>query len=374
LKVCFFSPTAYAYFFPDEFTWAGGAEMQQILVARYMVSRGIDVSFIVGDYGQDKIEVIEGIRIIKSFKPFVGNRKLRFIPDMYRIFNAMKIADADIYNQRSTSFYTGQLSIFASILRKKFTFSIGSDYNCFKNCGGYLPKVMCTLYKYGIKKADAVIAQTISQQKLMMKNFSINPVLIRNGIYIPEDIKPIKYKDSKHNRLKFLWVGSIRKWKRPELYIDLARQVPDSEFVMIGGLGDDTQLYEKVKEETAQVHNINYIGFVPPDKIGEYYRTAYAYINTSSLEGFPNTYLQSWLYGVPTLTIQIDPDNIIKENGIGIVSGSFENLISDVKRLIQNPLGRDKMSDKAFTYVRENHRIESVAEKYINLFEKLLKK
>ena len=374
MKVCFFSPTAYSYFFPSEFTWAGGAEMQQILVARYMASKGIDVSFIVGDYGQKKIEIVDGIRLIKSFKPFVGNRKIRFLPDMYSIFNAMKIADADIYNQRSTSFYTGQLAIFASILRKKFTFSIGIDYNCLKNCGGYLPKIMCELYRLGIKKADAVIAQTIKQQELMIKNYNVNPVLIRNGIHIPDAIAPIKYKDTEHYRPKFLWVGSIRKRKRPELYIELAKQVQDAEFIMIGGEGDNPSFFEKIKEEASKVRNINYIGFVPPDKIGEYYRTAFAYINTSYLEGFPNTYLQSWVYGVPTLTIEIDPDNIISKNNIGIVSGSFENLISEVKRLIENPAERDSMSERAFNYVRENHSIENIAEKYINLFEELIEK
>jgi len=374
LKVCFFSPIAGSYFFPDNYQRTGGAELQQVLIAKYMVNKGIDVSFIIGDYGQNEIEVIDGIKVIRSFKPFSGNRKLRFFPDMYSIFKAMKIANADIYNQRAVAFYTGQLSIFASILGKKFTFSIGIDYNCFKDCGGYLPKIMCKLYGFGIKRANAVIAQTTKQQEMLKRNFNINSILIRNGIQIPEHIKPIKYNNSTQTKFRFIWVGSIRKRKKPELYIELARRVPNAEFIMIGGIGDDTHFLEKIKEEAEQVPNLDYIGFIHPDKIYEYYRTAYAYINTSSLEGFPNTYLQSWIHGVPTLTIEIDPDNIISENRIGMVSGSFENLVSDVKKLIMNPAERDYMSEKAFIYVRENHRIEDISEKYIKLFEELLKK
>ena len=128
MKVCFFSPTAYSYFNPDGDKWAGGAETQQVLIAKHLAGRGVDVSFIVGDYGQADVERHEGITVIKSFVPFKGNRKLRFLPDMSAIRRAMKTADADVYNQRSTSFYTGQLAWFASGMGKAFTFSLGSMF------------------------------------------------------------------------------------------------------------------------------------------------------------------------------------------------------------------------------------------------------
>ena len=38
---------------------------------------------------------------------------------------AQRIADADVYNQRSTSFYTGQIAWFAARLGRLFTFSLG---------------------------------------------------------------------------------------------------------------------------------------------------------------------------------------------------------------------------------------------------------
>jgi len=343
-----------------------------------MRDKGIDVSFIVGDYGQDDVEIIDGITIIKSFKPFVGNRKLRFIPDMFKVYKAMKIADADVYNQRSTSFYTGQLAIFASLLGKKFTFSVGIDYNCERDCGGRLAKPMCRLYRYGIEKADAVIAQTEKQREMLRENFGIDSVLIRNGVYIPRGVEPERYSlemkggDGNKDTLNFLWVGSIRRRKRPELFVELAREVKDARFTMIGGEGDDREFYIEVVEKARKTPNLSFIGFVPPDKIHEYYRNSYAYINTSYLEGFPNTYLHSWVYGVPTITIEIDPDGIIEGNGIGIVCGSFENLVKEVRNICSNVKIRDEMSDRAFRYVRENHRIEDRAQDYMDLFEKIL--
>lgn len=376
MKVCFFSPTAYSYFDPAGKAWAGGAEIQQVLVARHMLKRGIDVSFIVGDFGQPDAEIIDGITLIKSFEPGKGNRKLRFIPDMVKIRRAMQIADADVYNQRSTSFFTGQLAHFASRLGKAFTFSIGSIYNCYPDGDGYLSMPVSLLYRYGIRKCSAVIAQTDEQRHLFKTNFGREAVVIRSGIPIP-DIERLEPKPGADispgaEGFEFLWVGSMRRLKRPELYLELARRVPGARFTIIGGELDDKIFYKQIIEEMKAIKNIFYLGFVPPTEIDRYYRRAYALINTSSIEGFPNTYLHAWVHGIPTLTIEIDPDGVIAEYGCGEVAGDLNGLVDTVKRLSRDSSLRASMSVKARNYVEENHDIEKRGDDYIRLFEKLV--
>lgn len=382
MKVCFFSPTAYSYFNPRGATWAGGAEMQQLLLARHMLSRGIDVSFIVGDYGQAEIESFERITVIRSFAPFSGNRKLRFIPDMLKIRRAMRIADADVYNQRSTSFFTGQLAFFASRLGRAFTFSAGMDYNAYPDCQGMLPGPMAALYRYGIGKADAVIAQTEKQRRLMTANFHREVVLIRNGIAIreapPAGAPPAGTEAGRPPAAhaapapEFLWVGSFRLAKRPELFLELARRLPEARFTLIGGRGDNDPEYRDLPERMSAIPNLRFEGFVPPTEIESYYARAFALVNTSRLEGFPNTYLHSWVHGVPVLTIEIDPDAIIETNGIGAATGSVDGLVEAARALIENPASRVEMSARAATYVRKNHDIRNRGDDYIRLFEGIL--
>lgn len=371
MKVCFFSPAAYSYFNPAGGKWAGGAETQQVLIARHMTDKGIDVSFIVGDYGQADVEIYGGITVIKSFAPFKGNRKLRFLPDMSRIRRAMEIADADVYNQRSTSFYTGQLAWFASRMGKVFSFSIGSDYNCYRNCMGRLSWPMTALYGYGIRKSDIIIAQTEKQRALLEQNFGRESVVIRNGIPTDTASEMSGHRRSPGKRPEFLWVSSFRKIKRPELILEVARRVPEADFTIIGGLTAEGPYAASIAREASGIPNVNFTGFVHPNDIDEYYGRAYVYINTSTLEGFPNTYLHSWRKGLPVFTMEIDPDSIIENNGLGFMAGDFESLVTEVKAIIADTARRDAMSSRALEYVRKNHDIREKGDQYIELFERV---
>jgi len=53
--VCFFSPAAHSHFRTDRAAWAAGATTQQRLLACHILTKAIEVSFIVGDYGQGDI-------------------------------------------------------------------------------------------------------------------------------------------------------------------------------------------------------------------------------------------------------------------------------------------------------------------------------
>ena len=85
-----------------------------------------------------------------------------------------------------------------------------------------------------------------------------------------------------------LWVSNLRALKRPELALELARQLPHVKFTLAGGPmpGGETY-YEDVRAAAARLPNVTMLGAVRYADSGALFDRAKIFLNTSSIEGFP---------------------------------------------------------------------------------------
>lgn len=221
------------------------------------------------------------------------------------------------------------------------------------------------LYNFGIKRADCIIAQSEYQQELLKKNYNQDSIVIKS----PYPIEKIERNKSIPPIV--LWAGSIKpKWKQPELFLKLAKAIPDARFQMVGGSSTNKQFYEQIKEEAEKIHNLEFVGFVPSYlDVNKYFNNASIFINTSSVEGFSNTFLQAWGAYTPVVSLNVDPDEIICRYKLGFHSGTFEQMVRDVKTLLKDEKLREKMGMNGRIYVEREHDIKEILEKYTEIFE-----
>jgi hypothetical protein len=66
--------------------------------------------------------------------------------------------------------------------------------------------------------------------------------------------------------------------------------------------------------------------------------------------------------------LKVDPDNIIKNEGLGTVSGTVDAAVADVKALLASNNRREEIALRARKYIHENHNETVVT----NTFSKLL--
>jgi glycosyltransferase involved in cell wall biosynthesis len=363
MRLTIVSPSAYPALVPGKIEFAGGAEFQLLMLARAMRDRGHEVSFVVGDYGQPALEEAQGFSMYRSFELFKGNRNLRFIPDMIKLRAALRESRPDVVNQRSTAFYTGQTCYFSHQVDAAFVFSLGIDYNCYPDLQGRARWPIPVLYGWGIRSAEMVLAQTKDQANLMRKNFGRDDVAVfPNLLEIPSIRSP------EENRGYVLWVGSLARRKRPEMFLDLARRCPGTEFRLVGGAGEDPGYDSEIRTAAESIPNLNYVGFVSPPQMDEQYRGAALYVNTSGLEGLPNAFLQSWAHGVPTVSAEVDPDGVIASKELGGVERAPDGLAALVSSLLADPEARLAAGRRGYEHVKSHHAIESVgdlAEEYL---------
>lgn len=345
----------------------GGEQVQQTLMARALVKRGHQVSMVVGDYGQADGASWFGVKTFRSYRSDAGIPVLRFIhPRWTGLWSALSRADADIYYASCAGMHVGLIALFCKLNKRKFVFKIASDTDCEPD------KLLITytrdkkLYEFGLRRCDAIIAQSEFQQKLLKENYGIQSSVA--GMIVERSDRFVDFMD---RQCDVLWVNNFRQLKRPDVFLKLAQEHPDLKFHMIGGpIPGHVEFYEDIKRQAEQIPNLKFHGRVAYHDMDQWYSGARVFVNTSDIEGFPNSYLQSWVRGTPVVAY-FDPDSIIARKQLGVSAASFEELSSAVRALATDDVNWAGASKRCIAYMDDVFGEDLVLAPYLSTFEKL---
>jgi glycosyltransferase involved in cell wall biosynthesis len=352
MKICFLSLDAYPVLAGKDLGYAGGAEVEQVNLARELTICGYDVAFVIYRCGLKPTENIDGIEMIETYARETAS-ETNVVLKSLSILSSLKKASADIYFHEAGAY--GVLPLFCRGLGRKFVHRIASDAVVLsKSLNGQRSLSDNITRAYELNEAHVVIAQSLFQKRILKQRFGVDSIVIKNGMILPEVVS------EKPMPPIVLWVGSISKVKAPELFVGLAKSLPKVKFEMIGGKGNPPHLFGKIASETHGVKNLRFHGFVPYHKINEYFERASIFVNTSSIEGFPNTFVQAWAHHAPVVSLSVDPDCIIQKEKLGFRSGGFEQMVSDVDLLLNDPKLRKTMADNGRKFVEREHDIRKV--------------
>jgi glycosyltransferase involved in cell wall biosynthesis len=336
----------------------GGMQVQQTLLGRQLVKRGFDVSMVVHDLGQPDGAAWDGITTWRTFAPSAGIPVFRYIhPRWTSIWSALKRADADIYYVSGVGMMLGLVAMFARRYGRKFVYRLASTSDCHPDTIHVRLWRDKKLYAHGLKRADLVLSQTSEQQKLMLRNYARTSLVVPSLIDPPGRSPPYGERE-----IDVLWVGALRRVKRPQLLLELARRLPHLKFAIAGGpYPEETALYEQVKRDAENLPYVRFFGQVPYHDIGELFERARLLVGTSEVEGVPNTYLQAWGHGAPVVAY-LDPEHLIAHNGLGRAVHSPDEMAEAVTQLLADPGEWAKVSARcrefAVTRADESTRVQ----------------
>jgi len=359
-SICFISRQAYPYLSNKNYNSAGGSELQETLLAKEFLKRDKDVSFIVGNYGQDDYVVIDRINIYKGFSSYGKGLLYKFLEPIY-FWRLLSRINANLYYRRTPHNLTFIVGLFCKLKRKKFIFAAGSDTHFQKeglNKMGFFSRFT---YDLSSKLAYKFTVQNSFQKQKAKETFGVEAVVIKNLMDIP---KEISYKGD--NPL-VLFVGSILEYKQPEIFIELARAIKDTKFYFIGPC-NDKKYYENLKEKSRGISNLKFCDFLPRERILELYKKDIILVNTSMFEGFPNTFLEAWAYGNPVVSLNVDPDEVICKYRLGFHSCNKTKIIENLNSLIGDKELRNEFGMNGRKYVEENHSASKIIREYEDYF------
>lgn len=232
-----------------------------------------------------------------------------------------------------------------------------------KGTVGMLTKNMINI----CKKSKSVISVAKWLKEALKKEYGVESIYIPNGINLREFNK----RDGNQFRKKFgidddfyLFVGRATKYKRPELFADLAKELPYRKFVMAGrGLTED-----KFKEYYGKElpDNLNFIGEPNRQDIVNAFDACKAFILTSSNETFGIVLLEAMASEKPTIAANhFGPSEIIKDRKTGFLfkADNLESLVSKANEAWNSPeiglAGREEVK-KNYDWKTIVPRIEEV--------------
>lgn len=343
--------------------YIGGEAIQHVLLARAWRDLGHEVSIIVHDEGQGPRRVHDGITAIAAHTRHGGIPGLRFFhPRASKLLSALLEADADVYYQSPAGAYTGMTGWFCRTTGRRFIFRVASDSDCEHEHGRIRFWRDRKLYAYGLRRADLVAAQTEHQRRMLIENHGIDSHVINMMVESPRG------DGGAAKDIDVLWVSNLRPLKRPELALELARQLPQVQFALVGGpMPGGQTYYDDVMAAAARLPNVRMMGAVRYRDSAALFERAKIFLNTSSIEGFPNTFLQAWIRGVPVVTF-FDPDGLVHRLPAGRVTKSLDEMREAIRHLLAVEEDRIQLGRRAREFAMREFT-DGVAARYLELLD-----
>lgn len=367
-NIAYYLPSATILYYPKHGREiAGGAEMNLYNLAKAMAGdKGYRITFYVSDDGQKNDVIRHGVHVKKVRFLNKEKGKLKAIRRQIALIWQMLLLREEVIITTTASEHLGLLVFIHQTIKKKAViFRLAHDHNYdltrYESKGSRFYK----LYKYGLMNVKVIVAQTEKQQNAL-EVLGRTSTVIKNGFAIPEPASVEK---------KFvLWVARSKKMKRPELLVQLAKLIPEHRFVMIMPTNNNKKseaLAECIQTEAKNMDNLKVISYVDPTEIQAYFDMALLFVNTSTFEGFPNTFIQAGIGQTPLLSFNINPDGMFDSNNIGCCcNDDIDVAVNYIKSLTDSVV--KEQGQNMYQYVINNHSIEVACNAYKKLVEAIL--
>jgi glycosyltransferase involved in cell wall biosynthesis len=360
LRLCVVNPYGYELFDADRRASKvfGGAEVQLYYLATALAARSdVEVSMIVEEPPEGVRTPMAGVRMIgvPAGSAAVGRWRDRLPVPSVKYLRAMARADADVYLQRGGAVLTGDVGLHRAMGRGRFVFMAAHDWDCDRHHLRGRQQFAGRYYLAGLRRADLVVTQSRHQHDTLRVCHGMDSVVQRS-------VFPAAAPTGPAPRDHVLWVGRCVDWKRPLAFLELAGALPGRRFVMVCPAYEGARrLYDTVVARAAELPNVQFIPFVPFARTEELFRHAAVFVNTSTAEGFPNTFVQAARCGTPVASLDVNPDDTLRTADFGdCAEGRRWRLVEIVDDLVDDHDGWLRRSENAVHYFRREHDLDSV--------------
>lgn len=283
------------------------------------------------------------IRLIDAFE-----LNDRFILKVAKMLVALFRSRGQVMIQRTMTPFTFLLAVFCRLSGKRFVYMIAHDREV-----QALHSVRAVYRRLAFRFSTVTIYQNSDQEAALRNLRSVKIAYLPSSS--PHSI--MTHPRGFDQRSTVLWVGRITAIKRPETFLEIARQLPDIHFTMIGSPATNQEdFHREIAVEASQIPNLSFLPGLSLDATRAYFESAWALVSTSAGEGMPATFVQAWSSGTPVISLSVDPDSRLKHESLGVFcNNSTDALVHAVRELTEAPEVFVAFSKRCLEHAQRNH-------------------
>lgn len=313
------------------------------------------------------LEIREDIRIYHLSHVATDIRSaLRFVKCLQEI-------PTDIYLKMFTEPSTILLAAYAKLKRIPYVLFMAHDNHCRKDAGLDVAArysvswytrflmIQAGLYSWSLRGANKMLVQNVKQKDLLKENFNIEADdIIKVGHPVPVATSLLPKKK------QVIWNARFVAWKRLELFLEIAKQLPEYDFVIGGPTPSEaaSNYFQEIASQTASIPNVHIGTF--PETFEDFlsfplYSEASLFVDTVEQGGFENTLVQAWLRGIPVVSISRSFDGVLEKEGLGVYChGRIEEAVAAIRKLFSHPNELKALSESSRAFAVKEYDIKLI--------------
>jgi glycosyltransferase involved in cell wall biosynthesis len=376
----------------------GGAEKQAQLLAKKLIEKGIEVNVVTG-WWNPKIpsrEVIEGIRIyrnfsfwgmfgIKGIRPFAALTYMVTL-GIYILIHRNRFDIIHVHQVLHPAFvsvFVGKGVLKKPVVVKNACTGMLSDINQIK---GYL--LGSFQLKYLVKNMDRLVVVNMEgANEFKAVGFAADRITyLPNGTGLPAEAK-----QNYEKVLRVLSVARLDRQKGIDILLNAwASILKHGRDLRLQILGEGPLEYElkRLSMDLKIDNTVEFVGTV--NNVDKYLRDSDLFVLPSRAEGLSNALLEAMSCGIPCISTAIGGNSelfgwdasrkidmgeyVIMKHGLLVNPDDIEGLSKAILCLLSNRETREAIGKEGRSIIEEKYSIDRIADKYIELYQELLRR
>jgi glycosyltransferase involved in cell wall biosynthesis len=211
-------------------------------------------------------------------------------------------------------------------------------------------RLMLFLYKSVAPRCDVHIGITDSIARDMLNQGLRSDYILPVGV----DTKRFTPPPVRQSRIPtVLFAGTVIQRKGAALVADVAREVPEAQFLIVGSPrgGFDEVVRQHIRE--LNVTNIRLLGPQSQASMVEIMQQSDIFLLPSRLEGIPKVTLEAAATGLPCVVFNSYETPSVVDGLTGFQVASLEEMVDRVKLLVREPGRRQEMGEQAIRHAKK---------------------